>query len=219
MKDGDREAAVKVSCEIPALLLLFSRHGPRWRRRCRCRGCRCRWLRRRIAAHAVLEFAHALPQALHHFRNLLPAEKDKYHSGDDQKMHWAVKHRNLPFAPGRPRQAPQTYHIRRLPPPKSTSTTTARIKRRIGMSYIETIGRYVAARPPGAPNPSIYGYSITRSSPARRVTCSRSRCSSSGIAYFRLIPASSLNAVIGRRLPFSLLYFASSPRSCASASR
>jgi len=134
MKDGDREAAVKVSCEIPALLLFFSRHGRRWRRRCRSCGCRRRRLRRRIAAHAVLEFAHALPQTLHHFRNLLPAEKDKYHSGDNQEMHWAVKHRNLPFAPGRTapgtpnlphpahaayrstsrpgRRAPQTLHLR-----------------------------------------------------------------------------------------------------------
>lgn len=196
MKDGDREAAVKVSCEIPALLLLFSRHGRRWCRRCWRRRCRCGWLRRRIAAHAVLEFAHALPQTLHHFRNLLPAEKDKYHSGDDQKMHWAVKHRNLPFAPGRPRQAPQTYHIRRMPHIAQPRGPAA-----------------------GRPKPFVHGYSITRSSPARRVTCSRSRCSSSGIAYFRLIPASSLNAVIGRRLPFSLLYFASNPRSCASASR
>jgi hypothetical protein len=181
----------------PALFLLFSRrHGRRWRRRCRSRGCRRRRLRRRIAAHAVLEFAHALPEALHHFRNLLPAEKDEHHSGDNQKMHWAVKHRNLPFAPGRPRQAPQTYHIRRMPHTAQPRDPAA-----------------------GRPESFIYGYSITRSSPARRVTCSRSRCSSSGIAYLRLIPASSLNAVIGRRLPFSLLYLASSPRSCASASR
>lgn len=132
----------------PALLLLFGRrHGRRWRRRCRSRGCRCGWLRRRIAAHAVLEFAHALPQALHHFRNFLPAEKNEYHSGDNQKMHWAVKHRNLPFAPGRPRQAPQTYHIRRMPHIAQPNGPAA-----------------------GCPKPFIYGYSITRSSPARRVT-------------------------------------------------
>jgi hypothetical protein len=122
-------------------------------------------------------------------------------------------------------------------PPKRTSTTTARIKRCIGLSNIETYLSHPADRA-RRPKPTISGacchtaplrrapqkafihaYSITRSSPARRVTCSRSRCSSSGIAYLRLIPASSLNAVIGRRLPFSLLYFASSPRSCASAWR
>lgn len=182
--------------QVPALLLFFSRHGRRWRRRCwRC-GCRCRRLRRRIAAHAVLEFTHALPQALHHLGNLTTPEKHEDHNGDDQKMHWAVKHRNLPFAPGRTRQAPQTYHLRRMPPSLS-----------------------LAAQPPTPPKPLVSGYSITRSSPARRVTCSRSRCSSSGIAYLRLIPASSLNAVIGRRLPFSLLYLASNPRSSASASR
>src|SRR6266571_4472393 len=36
-------------------------------------------------------------------------------------------------------------------------------------------------------------YRITRSSPARRVTRSRSRYSSSGMAYFRLTPVKSLN--------------------------
>ncbi len=37
-------------------------------------------------------------------------------------------------------------------------------------------------------------YRITRSSPTRRVTCSRSRYSSRGMAYFRVMPVSSLNA-------------------------
>lgn len=48
------------------------------------------------------------------------------------------------------------------------------------------------------------GYSITRSSPARRVTCSRSRYSRRGMAYFRLMPARSLNAVMGSLSPRSL---------------
>jgi len=112
-------------------------------------------------------------------------------------------------------------------PPKSTSTTTARIKRCIGLSNIETYLSHPAHRAkrpktclalpcgPAAGRPRTFtcAYSITRSSPARRVTCSRSRCSNNGIAYLRLIPASSLKAVIGKRFPFSLLYFASSPRS------
>lgn len=59
--------------------------------------------------------------------------------------------------------------------------------------------------------------SITRSSPTRRVTCSRSRCSSKGIAYFRVTPVSSLNAVIGSRSPRSLRYLVSISRSRSSA--
>lgn len=43
--------------------------------------------------------------------------------------------------------------------------------------------------------------SITRSSPTRRVTRSRSRYSSRGMAYLRVMPVSSLNAGIGRRSP------------------
>ena len=39
----------------------------------------------------------------------------------------------------------------------------------------------------------VRSYKITRSSPTRRVTRSRSRYSSKGIAYLRLTPVSSLN--------------------------
>src|SRR5438874_12005859 len=44
-------------------------------------------------------------------------------------------------------------------------------------------------------------YRITRSSPARRVTRSRSRYSSRGMAYFRVIPVSSLKAGTEIRSP------------------
>src|SRR5207249_10390224 len=40
---------------------------------------------------------------------------------------------------------------------------------------------------------ALCSYRITRSSPARRVTRSRSRYSSKGMAYFRVMPVSSLN--------------------------
>src|SRR5713226_448791 len=48
-------------------------------------------------------------------------------------------------------------------------------------------------------------YRITRSSPVRRVTRSRSRYSSRGMAYFRVIPVSSLNADTETRSPFAFL--------------
>src|SRR6266571_3069069 len=48
-------------------------------------------------------------------------------------------------------------------------------------------------------------YRITRSSPARRVTRSRSRYSSSGMAYLRVTPVSSLNVGTEMRSPFAFL--------------
>src|SRR5262249_6347053 len=48
-------------------------------------------------------------------------------------------------------------------------------------------------------------YRITRSSPARRVTRSRSKYSSSGIAYLRVIPVNSLNAGTEMRSPLAFL--------------
>jgi hypothetical protein len=53
--------------------------------------------------------------------------------------------------------------------------------------------------------------SITRSSPARRVTRSRSRYSSRGIAYLRVIPVNSLKTGTVMRSPFAFLYAESCP--------
>jgi len=60
---------------------------------------------------------------------------------------------------------------------------------------------------------------MTLSSPTRRVTRSRSRCSSSGIAYFRVMPVSSLNAGTLMRSPCCFLYPARSWRTFSSALR
>jgi hypothetical protein len=69
----------------------------------------------------------------------------------------------------------------------------------------------------GALRARVSTQSITRSSPTRRVKCSRSRYSSSGIAYFRDTPVSSLNAPIGSLGPRSLRYLASASRNCVTA--
>ena len=53
-----------------------------------------------------------------------------------------------------------------------------------------------------------------RVSPSRRVMCSRSRNSSSGIAYLREIPVHSLNSGTAKRVP---LCFDSNSRSCRTA--
>src|SRR5215470_7941155 len=50
-----------------------------------------------------------------------------------------------------------------------------------------------------------FAHRITRSSPARRVTCSRSRYSSRGIAYLRVIPFSSLKTGTEIRSPLDFL--------------
>lgn len=104
-----------------------------------------------------------------------------------------------------------------LRPPKSTSTTTAIISKCIGLSHIEHLPFRTHPTPPRPVRTDFSRYSITRSSPTRRVTRSRSRYSSSGIAYFRVMPVSSLNTGIGSLSPRSLRYFASSSRSRATA--
>ena len=62
--------------------------------------------------------------------------------------------------------------------------------------------------------------STTRVSPTRRVTRSRSRYSSSGIAYFRVTPNRSLNVATSMRAPApaDALSAATSAFSCSSAS-
>jgi hypothetical protein len=50
-----------------------------------------------------------------------------------------------------------------------------------------------------------HAYRITRSSPTRRVTRSRSKYSSRGIAYFRVIPVNSLNTGTDRHSPLVFL--------------
>jgi len=47
-----------------------------------------------IAAHAILEFAYALAQALHHFGNLSTAEQHQYDDRDDQQMDGTIPHNN-----------------------------------------------------------------------------------------------------------------------------
>lgn len=105
-------------------------------------------------------------------------------------------------------------------PPKSSTITAKMIIRWNGLNAsITHLPSKCFSNSQSSPGPSRLPIqpSITRSSPTRRVTCSRSRCSSRGIAYLRVTPVSSLNAVIGRRSPRSLRYFANSSRSRASA--
>ena len=105
-----------------------------------------------------------------------------------------------------------------LRPPKSTRMTIAIISKCMGLShmgpYLSHLGR---AQIPIIRIP--LGQSITRSSPTLRVTCSRSRNSSSGMAYFRLTPATSLNATTVIRSPRSFLYFEIKSRRPATAVR
>ena len=84
-----------------------------------------------------------------------------------------------------------------LRPPKSTSTTMAIISKCIGLSHITHLPFWPHNIRQAASPTDYTPYSITRSSPTRRVTRSRSRYSSSGMAYFRVMPVSSLNTGIG----------------------
>jgi hypothetical protein len=89
--------------------------------------------------------------------------------------------------------------------PPNNMTTIIKIRIRcIGLNSIKPPYRTdCSGEPPRntAPGQANCTYSITRSSPLRRVKRTRSMYSSNGMACLRLMPVSSLKAAIGKRSP------------------
>jgi hypothetical protein len=56
--------------------------------------------RRRIAAHAIFEFADSLPESFHQFGNLAPPKKYKDDCCHNHQMPSTKFHSDLPFTPG-----------------------------------------------------------------------------------------------------------------------
>jgi len=110
------------------------------------------------------------------------------------------------------------HHFRNLAPPEKHEDNDRNNQQMHGAIPHGSLPFTPGPRPDAANSYSPV-QSITRSSPTLRVTCSRSRNSSSGMAYFRLTPATSLNATTVIRSPRSFLYFAIRLRRPATAVR
>src|SRR5437762_9198299 len=127
----------------------------------------CRWSRRLCRVRRLRRTGHAVFEAADAFAKSLHDFRDAFTAKENQnhsQNHKPMKNTEFTHEP-----PPRACFVARYLNPSAGSPA-----RQVSIAFCP--------------------YRITRSSPTRRVTCSRSRYSSRGMAYFRVMPVSSLNA-------------------------